>query len=251
PCFGGPTGGADNLPGWRNTPFMKHMYSRLGVPVFSHNDVTTITLGEARHGAGNGKNNIVMASFGTGIGGGIIINGKLYEGATGYAGEIGHFCVDKNGFKCSCGITGCWEEYASVRGIIRTAESVLAYSRDKQTLIQEMVAHKHGKLTPEAIFDAAGKNDPVALQIVDEIGSNTARGIGGLINIFNPDLFIIGGGIAGAGKIYLDAIKRHIAEWTLPDSLQSTQLVLARLGDKAGIIGASLLVFENINCYKE
>jgi glucokinase len=263
PLFGGIAGGAENLPGWEKIPFMRTMDERFGLPVSAHNDVTSHVLGESRFGAGKGKRNIVMASFGTGIGGGIIVDGALYSGAIGYAGEIGHIAVHAGGHTCACGTKGCWEEYASIRGIQRIARSAIARAVIARSSIARSaitrsettrLAGDGPELTPEAIFEAARRGDETALAIVDEIGRETAVGIGGLINVFNPEVFIVGGGVAAAGSAsgdhYFDAIKKHLPEWTLKFSLRSVEIVKARLGYEAGIIGASVLVFEEINRYR-
>lgn len=255
PAYGGLTGGAENLPGWKNTPFMRIMYEEFHVPVFAHNDVTATVLAEHRHGAGRGMKNIVLASFGTGIGGGIIIDGKLYGGAAGYAGEIGHMVTSFGGDKCGCGVNGCWEAYASLGGIVRTTRAFIAdLERDKDRLkkctIFTTIRDIDDADIPRVVFDAARKQDPCALDLVDTIGKYTAIGIGSLINILNPDLFIIGGGIAEAGDLYLEVIKKHLPNWTLKDSLESVEIVLAKLGYTAGLIGASILVFEDINRLK-
>jgi glucokinase len=247
PNFGGLTGGAVNLPGWSNTPFMKVLHDHFHLPVFAHNDVTATALGEATYGAGVGMRHVIMASVGTGIGGGIIIDGRLYEGGTGYAGEIGHLIAVAGGRLCNCGARGCWEEYAALRGILRTASEFLENDVKKASIIHSMIEGE--PLSPRVIFDAARGGDSLALRIVDEIGRNTAVGIGSLINIFDPEMVIIGGGIAEAGSIYLNAIKAHIREWTLEDSLEGVQIVLAKLGSRAGIFGAASLVFRNINRY--
>jgi glucokinase len=246
--FGGLTGGAVNLPGWQNTPFMKVLYNEFRIPIFAHNDVTATALGEASYGSGVGRNHVIMASVGTGIGGGIIIGGRLYEGATGYAGEIGHIVTFAGGHLCNCGVRGCWEEYAALRGIMRTTQEHLGRDVARESAIFPM-RERAGDLTPRIVFDAARTGDRVALDIVDEIGSNTAVGLGSLINVFDPDMVIIGGGIAEAGEIYLKAIKKHIPGWSLPDSREGVEIVLAKLGSKAGIFGASALVFGDINRY--
>jgi glucokinase len=258
PVYGGIAGGAENLPGWEKVPFMRTMEGLFGLPVSAHNDVTSHALGEARFGAGRGKRNIVMASFGTGIGGGIIVDGALYSGSIGYAGEIGHIAVHAGGRTCACGTKGCWEEYASIRGILRLARAAIARSRRAQTGARQARSPWPGEgaaLTPEAIFEAARRGDDTALEIVDEIGRETAVGIGGLINVFNPEIFIIGGGVAAAGSaaggLYLEAVKRHLPSWTLEFSLRAVELVEARLGYEAGIIGASVLVFEGINVHRD
>jgi len=252
PDFGGLTGGAENLPGWKNTPFMRIIHSKFNIPVFAHNDVTATVLAEHRHGAGKGKKNIVLASFGTGIGGGIIIDGKLYGGAAGYAGEIGHLVASFGGETCACGVKGCWEAYASLGGIVRTVRKYLTDTKHlkdtlKKSPIFTTIREAEDADIPRLLFDAARENDRSALEIVDEIGQYTAVGVGSLINILNPELFVIGGGIAEAGAIYLGAIKKHLPNWTLKDSLESVEVVLAKLGYTAGLIGASILVFENIN----
>jgi glucokinase len=248
PVYGGIAGGAENLPGWEKVPFMRRMEECFGLPVSAHNDVTSHVLGEARFGAGRGKRNIVMASFGTGIGGGIIVDGALYSGAIGYAGEIGHIAIHAGGRTCACGTKGCWEEYASIRGILRIARSRIARSA------RALRPGEGSALTPEAIFEAARRGDGTALEIVDAVGRETAVGVGGLINVFNPEVFIIGGGVAAAGAaaggLYFDAIQKHLPSWTLKFSLRSVELVEARLGYEAGIIGASVLVFEGINVHE-
>jgi glucokinase len=252
PVFGGLTGGAENLPGWKNTPFMHIIHKEFGIPVFAHNDVTATVLAEYRYGAGKGMKNIVLASFGTGIGGGIIIEGNLYGGAAGYAGEIGHLVTSFDGEKCGCGVNGCWEAYASLGGIVRTVRTFLAnleHNKDrlKNCSIFTTIRDIDDADIPRILFEAARNGDPCALELIDKIGKYTAVGIGSLINILNPELFIIGGGIAEAGDIYLDAIKKHLPDWTLKDSLESVEIVRAKLGYTAGLIGASILVFEDIN----
>jgi glucokinase len=247
PIFGGLTGGAVNLPGWSNTSFMKVLYEHFHLPVYAHNDVTATALGEATYGAGVGMRHVIVASVGTGIGGGIIIDGRLYEGGTGYAGEIGHLIAVAGGRLCNCGIRGCWEEYAALRGILRTAAGFLENDTAKESIIHSMIENE--PLSPRIIFDAARRGDSLALRIVDEIGNSTAVGIGSLINIFDPEMVIIGGGVAEAGSFYLNAILTHIQDWTLEDSLEGVQIVLAKLGSRAGIFGAASLVFRNINRY--
>jgi len=246
PVFGGLTGGAENLPGWKNTPFMRILHDTFNYPVFAHNDVTATVLGEYTFGAGKGKKDIVLASFGTGIGGGIIIGGQLYGGAAGYAGEIGHLVTSFGGETCACGVKGCWEAYASLGGIVRTVKKHFKDTLKKSSMFTTITKANDADI-PRLLFDAARDNDPAALDIVDEIGIYTAVGVGSLINILNPELFIIGGGIAEAGTIYLEAIKKHLPDWTLKDSLESVEIVLAKLGYTAGLIGASILVFEDIN----
>ncbi|RKX92733.1 MAG: hypothetical protein DRP84_09560 [Spirochaetes bacterium] len=247
PDYGGVVGGAYNIPGWCGTPFMKVISEEYDVDVFAHNDVTGTVLAEYKYGAGRGKRNIILAAFGTGIGGGIIIDGKLYSGASGYAGEIGHMVIHAGGYKCTCGIKGCWEEYASIRGILRTAKMIMR-AHNADSLGGVKFNEKHG-LTPPDIFTGAEKNDPIALEIVDAICRDTAIGVGSLINIFNPDMFIIGGGISKAGKIYLNGIKSKIANYTLPDARKSVDIVATEIGYEAGLVGAAVLVFEGINGY--
>jgi glucokinase len=200
------------------------------------------------YGVGIGRKHLIMASFGTGIGGGIVIDGGLYDGATGYAGEIGHLVAYAGGHTCTCGVKGCWEEYASIRGILRTAGDLLEKDRLRESLIFTSL-DRGETLTPRIIFDAARKGDSLALSIVDEIGNNTAIGLGSLINVFDPEMVIIGGGISEAGVIYLNTIKAHIPQWTLEDSREGVEIVLAKLGSKAGIFGAAALVFRDINRY--
>jgi glucokinase len=247
--FGGLTGGAENLPGWKNTPFMKLLHERFGLPVHAHNDVSATVIGEFHHGAGVGKKHVILVSFGTGVGGGIIIDGRFYGGASGYAGEVGHLVTRAFGQTCACGIRGCWETSASIGGILAAARRQLETSRGKKSLIARWLKERPADLTTRIIFEAAERRDPTALSIVDEAGCSAAVGIGSLINIFNPELVIIGGGIVAEGAVFFDAVLRHLPDWTLKDSLDAATVVPSRLGYRAGIIGAATLVFEKINRY--
>jgi glucokinase len=246
--FGGLTGGAENLPGWKNTPFMRLLHEQFHLPVHAHNDVSATVLGEFHHGAGVGRRHVVMVSFGTGVGGGIVIDGRFYGGASGYAGEIGHLVTSAFGQVCACGIRGCWEEFASIRGIVRTARRYLGEPGGAKSLINRWLGDG-GELGPQIVYEAARLRDETALRIVDEVGCNAAIGIGSLINIFNPELVIVGGGVASTGPLFLDTLTRHLPDWTLKDSLEAASIVPARLGYRAGIIGAATLVFEGINRY--
>jgi glucokinase len=249
PEYGGIPGGSANLPGWEKIPFMKVLHERFGLPVFAHNDVTAHTLGELTYGAGAGKQNLVMASFGTGIGGGIIIGGRVYDGKIGYAGEIGHIVIRAEGRPCACGSRGCWEEYASVRGIENTSREITEEFRGESGLFTRRDPDSPHP-SPQEIFELADRGDALALEIAETVGRDTAVGIGSLLNVFNPEVFVIGGGIARAGKFYLDIILRHLPDWCLPESLREAEVVLAGLGWEAGIVGACALVFENLNRYE-
>lgn len=245
--FGGVTGGANNLPGWKGTPFMKIMHEKTGLPIFAHNDVTATLLGEVKFGAAVGKRNVIMATFGTGIGGGVVVDGKIYGGRTGYAGEFGHMVIHGGGYTCTCGAKGCWEEYASSRGIVRAAKSNIEGHAGGKGVLFGKIEKNNGEIDPKVIFDSARERDKLAMEIIQVIGMDTAIGVGSLINIFNPEMFVVGGGIASAGVTYLDAIEKNLPDWTLRDSLDGTEVVLSKLGYRAGIFGAAALVFEDIN----
>jgi len=213
-------------------------------PVFVDNDVTLVALGEAYFGAGKGKDRVLVAAMGTGLGGGIVIHKHIYRGKYGYAAEFGHMVLNPRGGKCSCGKRGCFETYASTVGLRQIAGKNI--SSNVETKILEY-AGSVKEIMPVHIFRAYEENDRIAKKILDEMSYYTGMGLGILVNIFDPDIIIIGGGISLAGKVLLDLIYRHLYDFTLPFYKDKVNIKLSKFKHKSGVIGTASLVFEQLN----
>jgi glucokinase len=238
-------GGAQNLPGWEGTEIVKPIRKKSGLPVVVTNDALAMTLAEWRFGAGKGLDNIVCLVLGTGFGGGIVANGRMYKGAHGLAGELGHVSVDYNGYPCACGQKGCVECYASATGIVRMAIQVSAgLARNRRTAFSKLVAAKPRDLTSKTVYDYVKLRDAAALKINEMVCEKLARVVGIVINAFAPDRIILGGGVMNAGTAIIDMTWKYVTRYSLPGSRDHCKLVRARCGQNAGVIGAAQLVFE-------
>ncbi|MBR8700883.1 MULTISPECIES: ROK family protein [unclassified Fusobacterium] len=213
-----------------------------GKPVKVGNDVRVIALGETLFGAGRGYKNSITIPIGTGIAAGIIINGKILEGLDGAAGEFGHVVVEKNGYKCGCGLTGCLETYCSATGIVREGKRRLQENHDNA--LYKLLNGDIEKLEAKDIFNLAKKGDPFAMEIVDFFCDKLAQGIGMLINIINPEVIILTGGVAKAGQIIVDTMKKHLPKYALRMSMDNIAYKFGELEEEAGIKGAAALVMD-------
>lgn len=227
-----------NFPWKPNVDLASEFEKHLNKPVKVDNDVNVITLGEMWKGSAAGYKNVLGLAIGTGIGGGVIINGKLVSGKNGAGGEVGHIKVEKDGKLCGCGQFGCWEAYASATGIIREANSRLAVN--KNNLLAQKVEGR--ELEAKDIFDAAKEGDEFALSLVEYEAEYIALGIGNLLNILDTEIIVIGGGVSLAGPILFDKVNEKLKEYALPTTLENLKIVPATLGNDAGIIGAAYLV---------
>ena len=214
--------------------FEKH----LGVPVKVDNDVNVITLGEMWKGGGRGYKNVLGLAIGTGIGGGVVVNGKLVSGKNGAGGEVGHIKVERDGKLCGCGQEGCWEAYASATGLVREAKSRLTVN--KHNLLYERT--KDREVEAKDIFDAAREGDEFSLNLVDYEAEFIALGIGNLLHVLDTDVVVVGGGIALAGNILFDKINEKLRKYAMLSTLEGLKIVPAELGNDAGIYGAAYLV---------
>lgn len=202
------------------------------------NDANVAALGEMWRGGGKGSENIVMITLGTGVGGGVVIHGKILTGNRGAAGEIGHLCVNyEEKDTCGCGKHGCLEQYASATGIVKQAKRLLAKD-NRETKLRDIK-----QLSAKGIFDAAKIGDEVALELVDQLGFYLGMASSYLAQIVDPEVYVIGGGVSRAGKILLDAIERHYDE-NVMNALKHKEFRLAELGNDAGIYGAVKMVLE-------
>ena len=234
-----------NLPDWHNVPLTDIVKDRYGVSTFLLNDASAAALGEHRFGAGKGVNNLILLTIGTGIGGGIIIDGNLYQGSSGSAGEIGHMTIDINGQKDTCGNIGCLETLVSGPALAGEAKRRIAQG-EKSSLV-EMVAGKIEDITAEEIGIAARGGDSLASDIIAEAANYLGVGLVNVVNIFNPEMIIIGGAVAKLGDLLLDPARRLVEERAFQISAQAVRIVTARLGDEAGLLGAAVFALEQRN----
>ena len=231
---------APNIPGWVNVPIAQMIEEEFNIPTRIDNDVRCAALGELKFGAGKGCENFVCITVGTGIGSGLVINGQLVLVAANAAGEIGHIKLQMNGGPiCGCGDTGCLEAFASGPSIVAMAQEYL--KGGKSTKFREM-AGADGEITPYIVAKAAEAGDPVAKRIFEIVGSYIGMGLVSVINLLNPEKVIIGGGVAAAGDLLLDPIRKTIKERAMVVAGNSVEIVPAELGNSAGVIGASMLV---------
>lgn len=227
-----------NFPWPVNVDLAAEFEKHLGVLVKVDNDVNVITLGEMWKGGGRGYKNVLGLAIGTGIGGGVVVNGKLVSGKNGAGGEVGHIKVERDGKLCGCGQEGCWEAYASATGLVREAKSRLTVN--KNNLLYERT--KDREVEAKDIFDAARDGDEFSLNLVDYEAEFIALGIGNLLNVLDTDVVVVGGGIALAGAILFDKINEKLRKYAMLSTLEGLKIVPAELGNDAGIYGAAYLV---------
>lgn len=231
--------GAENL-GLDHTEMVKKLGAYFpGKPIYLGNDANVAAWAEFKCGAAKGAKNAVMVTLGTGVGGGVIIDGKLYTGFNQIGGELGHSIIQMGGRQCACGRRGCWETYASVSGLIKTTREYMEKYPDS---LMWKLADRLEKVNGLTSFEAMRKGDEAAKKVVDEYLYAVAAGIIDMINIFQPEILCIGGGISKEGNYLLDPVKKHVAAEAYGGGVpQKTQLKIAELGNDAGIIGAALL----------
>lgn len=229
---------APNIPGWVDVPIAEIMEKEFGIPTRVDNDVRCAALGELNYGAGQGCENLICITVGTGIGSGLVINGKLVRGASNAAGEIGHIKLDMNGGPlCGCGDRGCLEAFASGPSIVAMAEEYI--KGGKSTKYRELA---NPDITPYIVSEAAKQGDPVAKRIFTIVGEYIGIGLASVVNLLNPEKIIIGGGVAAAGDLLLNPIKESLIKRAMPIAGAAVEIVPAQLGNSAGVIGASLLI---------
>ncbi len=232
---------APNIPGWVNVPIAQMIEDEFHIPTRIDNDVRCAALGELKFGAGRGCENFICITVGTGIGSGIVINGKVVRGATNAAGELGHIKLQMNGGPiCGCGDTGCLEAFASGPAIVAMAQEYI--KGGKSTKFREMAAVEGGEITPYMVAKAAEEGDPVAKRIFEIVGEYIGIGLTSVINLLNPERVIIGGGVAESGELLLGPIRKTIKERAMVVAGNAVEIAPAQLGNSAGVIGASMLI---------
>jgi glucokinase len=231
-----------NLPAWDHVPLRDIVSARLGLPVLLDNDTNLCAVGEHRFGAGRGVKNMVYLTFSTGYGIGIIINHRLYVGHTGTAGELGHVVIDVGGPPCTCGKNGCIMAYAGGIGLSRMAyEQVDAGA---ETLLREAASTDRRRISGEQIAAAADQGDAVAAAILDKAGYYAGVGLSMIVQILNPELIVLGGGLTRIGARLLEPAMAAMQEHTQPQMWDSARVVPWQLGDDLGILGAAAQVFS-------
>lgn len=231
-----------HLPGWYNIPLRDIIKGKYGVNTFLINDASAAALGEHRFGAGRGVKTLIYLTVSTGIGGGIIINDKLYCGPSGSAGEIGHMTIDVNGSKCSCGNIGCLETLAS--GTAVAQEAIRRVSLGEKSSLLEIVGGKIENITAQKVGAAAQSGDPLALDVIAKAATYLGVGMVNLVNIFNPEMIIVGGGMAKMGDLLLAPARQVVRERAFQLSAQAVRIVPAQLGDDGGLLGAAAFAFQ-------
>lgn len=230
---------SNNL-GFDNLPARQMLEERLGKKVYLENDANCAALGEAYAGCGNGVENFVAVTLGTGVGSGIILDGKVVNGVNWAGGECGHMVIMVDGEQCTCGRKGCWEAYASATALIRQTKAAMGENPD--SFMWQLVNENNGKVSGRTAFDAMRQGDAAGKKVVDTYIKYVAEGILNLINALQPEMICIGGGICNEGDTLLVPIREYVDEHRFSiHSPKQTQIVKAELGNDAGIIGAAIL----------
>lgn len=228
-------GGAENIVGWENLDIATPLEAVLGLPVYVSNDANLMGLGEGAFGAGKGSQNIVFITVGTGIGGAVMIDGKLFNGFANRGTELGHTPLFSDGKPCGCGSIGCLEAYASVTALVEDFKA--AASEAGRSFTDEEV---NGKF----IIDLYHQADPIATKCLNDHFYYLGRGLAGFINIFSPQQIIVGGGISEAGAFYIEQVRAQAMKHAMADCVVNTRIEAATLGNNAGCMGAAQLVFS-------
>ncbi len=231
-----------NLPNWHDVPLRNIVADRLGITTYIINDANAAALGEHRFGAGKGVDNLIYLTVSTGIGGGIIIGGRLYSGSDGCAGEIGHMTIEAHGPQCKCGNFGCLEVLAS--GTAMAKEAAECLSQGETSSILDFAEGRFENITAETVALAARQGDPIACDIVSRAASYLGIGLANLVNIFNPELIVIGGGVSKMGDMLLEPARKVIKERAFQLPVRRVRIVRARLGSNAGILGAVAYILD-------
>lgn len=222
---------------WFNTPLKNWLRAGLGKEVYLDNDANAAAYGEYIAGAAKGANISVMITLGTGVGGGIVIDGKVYRGFNYAGAELGHTVIEVGGRPCTCGRKGCFEAYSSATGLINMTKEVMY---DYPDSVMHEIASNYGKVNGRVAFDAAKSGDKAAQAVVDQYVKYVGDGISSVINIFQPEILVIGGGISKEGDYLLNPIKQYVSVNDYNKMMTKTEIQIAKLFNDAGIVGAAL-----------
>jgi glucokinase len=226
---------APNL-GWRDFPLRDRITGRLGLPATLDNDANCATLGEWWCGAAKGGRNVIGLTIGTGIGGGLILDGALYHGSSDVAGEIGHTTIDSTGRRCKCGNYGCLEAYASGPAIAERAREALA--GDEASILPKMVDGDLKAITAQTVYEAAKRGDETAREVVRDTARFLGAGLANLLNIFNPDTVVLAGGVTFAGDALFEPLRAEVKRRAFKPAVDACRIVPGTLSGSAGVVGA-------------
>ena len=225
--------------GWFHVPFRQEFMKHLSVPLYIENDANVAALAESAAGVSAGTSSSVFITIGTGIGSGIILNGRIWNGFHGIGGELGHVIFGLNGVPCTCGNHGCLERYCSATALIRMGREAVALQPD--SLILRSVGNDLTRIEARTVIDAARENDPVAVEVYGRWISQLAQAIAGIVNLLDPEVIVLGGGVSKSGDFVLNPLRSEFRKYVLYSDQPLPDLRIAVLGSKAGIIGASML----------
>jgi len=228
-----------NLPEWENTPLRRIAERSLSVYTIVDNDANSAAYGEFRLGSSRGVRNIVFITLGTGVGGGVVADGRLLRGAANFAAEVGHTPVTVDGPKCRCGSRGCLEAYVGSYGLIRCAREQLR--RKKGRVLRRWLEEEKKRLTPQLIFEAARRRDAAATAVVRGAGEALGVGIASLVNIFNPEVVVLGGGVSASFDLLKPHVDRVVRRRAFAESAKIVRITPSRLGNDATVLGAAML----------
>jgi glucokinase len=230
---------APNL-SWRDEPLREAVADRIGLPVVVENDANAAAWAEHRFGAGRGEPDLVVVTVGTGIGGGIVLDGRLYRGRFGIGAEFGHLQMVPGGRRCGCGQSGCWEQYCSGRALLHEAREIADVQRGYGARLLELGDGRPEGIEAREVTTAAREGDPAALDCFDKIGGWLGQGLADLAAVLDPGVFVVGGGVADAGELLLGPARRRYAErLTGTRSRRHAEIRPAELGNDAGMVGAA------------
>ena len=228
---------ATNL-GWTNAPLKRILEEKTSLTVYLSNDANAAAYAEATRGSGRGASSLVAFTIGTGVGGGIVFDGKIWEGANGFAGEMGHFVIEHNGRECGCGRRGCIESYCSATALVKSTKRAMLENRDS---LLWKAAPQVSDVNGKTVFSAMEMGDACAKAVFDEFVSYLATGVSNVINLFQPEVVCIGGGISREGDTLIKPLSELVLKTSLSVSGKRTRIVAAEFKNDAGIIGAAFL----------
>ena len=230
--------------GWKNMPLGASIQQEFDIPVVVYSEANTPALAEQRYGAGKKAQDLIYITLGPGLGAGIIVNGKIYRGISGTAGEFGHIIIDPDGPLCECGNRGCLETLAAESSIIKRANE--GVKQGKKTLIARLIQDSKQGITPEIVYEAALKEDKFAIEVIQKTAHYLGMGLINLVNLLNPEMIIIGGNISQVGDIFIEPLRKMIDSHALPTPAKIVKVVSSYFGKDAGVIGAATLILDHI-----
>ncbi len=232
-------GSCPNLPQMVGVNLKKSLSKNFKFPIYVDNDANVMALAESKFGAAKGYKDALCLTLGTGIGGGIILDGKLFHGSNFAGAEFGHMTICYSGRKCNCGGIGCLEMYASAPAMVKDAKWLLR--RNRESIIRKLIQEDASKLTTEVIFKAEKKGDVLASDVINQACAYLGAGIASAVNLLNPQVVVIGGGVSEGGQSFIHRIEKEVKRRAFPSATKNLKVVKAKLGNDAGFIGAAML----------